>query len=208
MEREELKTALVKAVLPEVPFEGWGPKALALAAQTLGLNREDVARAFPNGARDAVEHWSALADQELLDGLAALDLSTLKLRQRIATAVKMRLAAAGPHREAVRRAMSVLALPTNQPLAWRLLYRTVDTIWYGVGDRSTDFSFYTKRATLAAVYSATLLYWLDDASEGFTDSWGFLDRRIEDLMRLPKLMGSLRGHLFGAPLRAPRRRGA
>lgn len=208
MEREALRTALVEAVLPEVPFDGWSAAALKAAAAGLGLEADTVERAFPQGPRDAIEHWSALADQALLDQLAAVELGALKVRQRIATAVRLRLTIAAPHREAVRRAMAVLALPTNQALAWRLLYRTVDSIWYGTGDRSTDFSFYTKRAILAAVYSATLLYWLDDASEEFADTWAFLDRRLEDALRLPRLIGSLRSHLFAAPLRPPRRSGA
>src|SRR3546814_12063346 len=88
------------------------------------------------------------------------------------------------HKEAVRRALAFLALPGNAGLAVRSLYRTVDAIWWACGDRSTDFNFYTKRGLLAAVYSSTLLYWLDDGSDGHADSWAFLDRRIADVMRL------------------------
>jgi ubiquinone biosynthesis protein COQ9 len=68
-----------------------------------------------------------------------------------------------------------------------MLYRTIDTIWFGIGDRSADFSFYTKRGLLAAVYSSTLLYWLEDRSEDSIDSWAFLDRRIASIMQIPKL---------------------
>jgi ubiquinone biosynthesis protein COQ9 len=92
----------------------------------------------------------------------------------------------------MRRALSFLALPQHAALGARLLYRTVDTIWYAVGDRSTDFNFYTKRALLAAVYGATLLYWLDDRSDGFADSWGFLERRLDNVMGIPKLSARLR----------------
>src|SRR5205085_12427037 len=92
-----------------------------------------------------------------------------------------------PWREAVRRALVVLALPHNAPPALRLLYETVDAIWYAAGDNATDFSFYTKRAILAAVYGATLLYWLEDRSPEFSDTRAFLDRRLADLGSLTRL---------------------
>ena len=70
-----------------------------------------------------------------------------------------------------------------------LLYRTVDAIWYAAGDTSADFNFYTKRATLAGVFSSTLFYWLNDRSEGNEATWAFLDRRIDDVMRFEKFKG-------------------
>jgi ubiquinone biosynthesis protein COQ9 len=91
-----------------------------------------------------------------------------------------------PYREAVRRTISFLALPSNATVA-QSTYATIDAIWYACGDASTDLSFYTKRATLAAVYGVTVLYWLDDSSEQFAETWAFLDRRIGDVMQIPKL---------------------
>jgi ubiquinone biosynthesis protein COQ9 len=101
----------------------------------------------------------------------------------------VRLELLQPHREAVRRGIAFLALPANVALGTRLLYRTVDAIWYAAGDTATDYNFYTKRALLAGVYASTLLYWLDDASDGYADTWAFLDRRIADAMRIPQAVG-------------------
>jgi ubiquinone biosynthesis protein COQ9 len=95
------------------------------------------------------------------------------------------------HREAIKSACSFLAMPHNAALALRVLYRTVDAMWYGAGDTSTDFNFYTKRALLAGVYSSTVLYWLNDKSTGAADSWAFLDRRIDEVMQVPKVLGKL-----------------
>ncbi len=105
----------------------------------------------------------------------------------MALGVKTRLAILLPHREAVRRALAVLALPQNLPLGAKLLYEAVDTIWHGAGDASTDFNFYTKRGLLAGVYVSTTLYWLDDRSEGTTASEAFLARRLADVLTLPRL---------------------
>ena len=114
----------------------------------------------------------------------AADTSDLRMHEKIMLAVEIRLNALGPHREAVRRGLTCLALPTQAALGARLLYRTVDDIWYVAGDRSADFSFYTKRGLLAGVVASTTLYWLDDSSEDFADTHAFLERRIDDVMRL------------------------
>jgi ubiquinone biosynthesis protein COQ9 len=144
-------------------------------------------RAFPGGVVELLEFFIAEADRHMLDALARTDLSALKVRERIATAVRLRLEAETPHKEAVRKALAVLALPIHAGRALKCLYRTVDAIWYAAGDTATDFNFYTKRGLLAAVYGATMLYWLDDRSAGSVDTDAFLDRRIADVMAIPKL---------------------
>ena len=117
-------------------------------------------------------------------GLEILPLDPLRVSERIALAIGTRLDIVAPWREAVRRALTVLALPQHAPLAMRLTYETIDGIWYAAGDNATDFSFYTKRLILAAIYSATVLYWLDDHSEGSADTRAFLDRRLADAARI------------------------
>lgn len=190
--RMERRDALLKAALPHVPFDGWTRAALEAAAQDLGMSAADAGRYFPGGIPDLIAHFSDWADRLMQDALSAEDLSGLRVRERIALAVRVRLATLERHREAVRRALSWLALPPNIPLGLRCLYRSVDAIWYAVGDRSADFSFYTKRALLAGVLSSTVLYWLDDDSDDSTETWAFLDRRIDDVMKIPRVSGRAR----------------
>lgn len=133
------------------------------------------------------------ADEDMVQALAKQDLENLKIRERIALAVRQRIETVAPHREAVRRGVVLHAVPFNTPHALRSLYGTVDAIWVGIGDTSTDFNFYTKRALLAGVYSSTLLYWLGDQSDEFADTWTFLDRRIEDVMRIQRAKGRVEG---------------
>ncbi|MBV8167306.1 MAG: COQ9 family protein [Alphaproteobacteria bacterium] len=199
MELDALRRRLAAAAVAEVPFEGWSAIALQRAARDLRLAADDVERAFPDGARDLIEFWAATNDERMIDGLTALDLDALKLRQRVAQAIKLRLGGMTGEREAMRRALSFLALPQNAGLGARLLYRTVDTIWYAVGDRSTDYSFYTKRALLGGVYAATVLYWVDDRSEGSLETWGFLERRLNNVMSIPKLTERARIALRALP---------
>ena len=129
-------------------------------------------------------HW---ADRLMLETVAARPVGDQKLGERIAEAVRTRLRLLAPYREAVRRGLSLLSLPSYAPLGLKLLYDTVDATWYAAGDASTDFSFYTKRGMLAGIYAATVLYWLDDRSEGSAATEAFLQRRLNDAMALPRL---------------------
>lgn len=182
----DMQDRILLAALPHVVFDGWTERSLETGAIDAGFEPADGRRAFPGGILEAVEHFCELGDRRMVEEMAARDLNGVRIRDRIAMAVRVRLEAVAPHREAVRRALSYLALPQNNGAAVRATYRTVDAIWYAVGDRSTDFSFYTKRALLAGVYGGTILYWLSDESPVFAETWGFLDRRIEGIMKIPK----------------------
>ncbi|MCH9019003.1 MAG: COQ9 family protein, partial [Proteobacteria bacterium] len=145
------------------------------------------------GGVDAVlAYWAAESDRRMLAGLAKRDLESMRVRDRITAAVRVRLELNAKHREAIRMALTRAALPGRAPGAMRALWRTVDAMWRAAGDTATDYNFYTKRGLLVGVYASTLLYWLDDKSEGFDDTWAFLDRRIADVMRVPKAIGALK----------------
>lgn len=185
--------AIIEAALPHVPFDGWSMTALRRGAVDAGGVPDDATCAFSGGQAEAVELWNALCTARMAERLAATDLAGMKVRERIALAVRLRLEEYGEARETVRRTLAFLATPGHAALATRLLYRTVDEIWYRCGDTSTDFNFYTKRGLLAGVYTATLLCWLDDPSEGHAETWAFLDRRIADALRLGSLPARLKG---------------
>ena len=211
MEEQREREAVVEALLPDIPFDGWSHAALVAAGTRLGLDQAELAALFPGGMRDVVAAFSRWADRKTLDMLSDKDLETMKVRERVATAVRARFAVLQPHREAVRRALSLLALPQNAPLALKLLYDTVDALWYAAGDTATDFNFYTKRGLLAGVYAATTLYWLDDRSPNGEETYAFLERRLADVMTLPKIGTRLRENFDRLPnpfrlMRAARRR--
>lgn len=188
---QALREHLADAVASEAAFDGWNRLAVETAARQIGLPEGEAERLFPGGPIDVVSFVSARADRRAVAELEARGGAGLKIRDRIRTAVRLRIEQAG-EREAVRRALALLALPFNAPVGLKLLYRTVDAIWYAAGDRSADFNFYTKRATLAGVYSSTLLYWLNDRSADSEATWGFLDRRIDDVMRFEKFKSRVR----------------
>ena len=193
MSLTELRAQILAAALPQLAFEGVTDKALARGALASGLPLEAAVRAFPGGVAEMIRFWSQTSDRMMLAELERIEPKPQRLSDRIAKAVRLRLEADADHREAVRRTASYLALPWNATLALQCLWATVDAIWYAVGDSATDFSWYTKRATLAAVYGATLLCWLDDESENNEATWAFLERRIGEAMELTTLRSRLGG---------------
>ncbi|HZQ00335.1 MAG TPA: COQ9 family protein [Reyranella sp.] len=187
-----LRDRLAEEVAAEAAFEGFGRKAMVTAAERLALPRGEADRLFPGGALQVLEYLSTRSDQRTVEALEQAGSQALKVRERIKLAVQTRIEMHAGPKETVRRALALLALPFNAPLGLKLLYRTVDALWYAAGDTSADFNFYTKRATLAGVYSSTLLYWLNDRSPGSEATWGFLDRRIDNVMSFERLKGRLR----------------
>jgi ubiquinone biosynthesis protein COQ9 len=184
--------AVILAALKHVPFDGWTVDALRRGAADAGMTDSDVDILFPDGPRAALRHWLALADRVMLEDLASTDLEGLRIRDRIALMVRTRLERWTPHREAVRRALALTAMPGFAEDNLRSGFATVDAMWRAAGDRATDFNFYTKRGLLAAVYSSTLLVWLDDRSDGCADTWAFLDRRIADVMKVPQVQARIK----------------
>ena len=206
---DETQQKLLEATMAHVPFDGWSLTALKAGAADAGVAEVLALNAFPGGPADLIEAFSSEMDRRMLVRLEARDLAALRVRERIHAAVRTRLELLVPHREAVRRGMSFLALPIHAPLGTRCLYRTVDAMWHAAGDTSTDYNFYTKRLLLSGVYSSTLLFWLNDRSEGHAETWAFLERRIEDALRLGGTFGKSVASLLDLPDRImARRRGA
>jgi len=198
-EDAELKERVVEAALPHVPSEGFTEKVLAEAAKASGVDKVTMARLFPEGPLSLVEAFSGGIDAAMEEKLAKAKLANMKIRERIRTAVLARLDLLRPNKEAARRAAAFLTLPPHAAMGAKLLYRTVDSIWRGIGDTSTDFNFYTKRAILAGVYSATLMRWFTDDSKGESATRAFLDARIENVMRFEEFKADLRERAKGLP---------
>ncbi|MFN4060139.1 MAG: COQ9 family protein [Paracoccus hibiscisoli] len=188
------RDALLDAALIHVPFEGMNDLALAAGARDIGMDADLVRVLFPQGGAGLAAAYHRRADAALRQALSETPPEG-RFRDRVAEAVWRRLQLSDP--ELVRAGASTLALPQNATLAARLIWETADVIWTGLGDRSQDVNWYSKRATLTAVISATVLFWLGDDSEGRADTRAFIDRRIDGIMSIETLKASL-GKLPGA----------
>jgi ubiquinone biosynthesis protein COQ9 len=181
-ERSPERDAAIDAMLPHVPFDGWTKLALRRGLASLGQPVDDAEMLFPAGGAALVEAYCDLADRRM--EAAAADIAATGLSHRVRAVIAQRLRQNRPHKEAVRRAIAVLAMPRHARLAAACTARTVDAIWHAAGDQSSDFSWYTKRAILTAVYTGTVLFWLRDASDDDAATLAFLDRRLADIGRI------------------------
>jgi ubiquinone biosynthesis protein COQ9 len=186
-ERSAERDAVLPALLTRVADRGWTFAALRAALRDIGADPLDAELLFPGGAADMIEAYADLADRWMEQAAAEPDFAALRLPERVRALIALRLRQKRPYRPAVRRLVALLALPRHAVLAGRCAARTVDAIWHAAGDRSADFSWYTKRAILAGVYGATLLFWLRDGSEDDAATLAFLDRRLAGVARVGRL---------------------
>jgi ubiquinone biosynthesis protein COQ9 len=186
-ERSPERDAAIMAMLPHVPFDGWTFRALRIGLADIGVSPDEAELLFPGGAPDMIETFCDWADRGMETEATTLDLAARRLHERVRAVIALRFERNRPHREAIRRALALLALPSHVWLAAACTARTVDAIWHAAGDRSADFSWYTKRAILTAVYGATLLYWLRDSSDDGAATLAFLDRRLAGVGRIGAL---------------------
>lgn len=186
-----IKEALLAAALPHVAFDGWSNATLAEAALDAGVGFEDAKAVFPRGGLDLAIAFHLAGDAMMCARLQDADLTEMRFRDRIAAGVRYRIEAVDD-KEVVRKGSALFALPQNAAEGSKLIWGTCDAIWTALGDASEDVNWYTKRATLSGVYGSTVLYWLGDESDGFSDTWEFLDRRIENVMQFEKFKSSIR----------------
>ena len=194
---EAVRERVLEEALPLIPQSGFSDVTLQAAADKAGVGPAEWKAAFPNGAASLAEAFSHWADAKMEEAMRTVELE--RTRDKVAAAVRLRIEALVPHKEAARRAAAFLALPQHAALGATLMMRTVDKMWRAAGDRSSDFSYYTKRGLLSGVYGATFVYWLSDSSEGHADTWKFLEHRIDNVMQLEKLRGAAKDAIAKLP---------
>ena len=195
VERQGQRDLILEAALQHIPFDGWNRRSLLAGAADIDVDLATAKRLFPRGGDDLLAHLDVWTDRRLVAAVDQEVIDRLRMRERIASLVRMRLEILAPHREAMRRAIAARLLPSNAVSAGPALWRSVDLIWAIAGDRADDASYYTKRGLLLVVWTATFFFWLEDQSPGLEDSWAFLDRRIDNVMQIGKVRGQI-GRLF------------
>ena len=189
---EAERRAVLAEALKLAPFDGWSAQSLRNAGEAAGVDSATLKAAFPEGVANLLQFWSEAHDDAMAAAMAAPDFKGLKIREKVAFAVRARLDAMSLHKEAARRAAATLSLPHMAPLASKLVWKTADRIWRGLGDKSTDFNFYSKRAILSGVWTSTFARWLADNSEDEAATDKFLAARIDNVMQIEKVKGRVR----------------
>jgi ubiquinone biosynthesis protein COQ9 len=184
---DRFRAQLLDAFPPEAERLGWTEAALKAAAAEAGISEGEARLACPNGVEDLMDAFAARADAAMLQRLARLDLTTMRIRDKVRAAVQGRLEAQEQYKGAARAMGRALTQPSRAPLAAKLLWRSADQIWRALGDKSTDGNFYSKRAILSAVLGSTYTRWYSDETPGHEATWAFLDDRIENVMQFERV---------------------
>lgn len=188
---EDLRIALAPAIADAAAFDGWSEVAVRDAALACGIAPDAAAFAFSGGAMDMIEAWARAIDREMVAANPAATVAGMKIRERIRTLVQFRLDAVAHQKEALRRALTIMAMPQNAARAVAIGWKSADAMWRLAGDTATDYNHYTKRLTLGSIYAATLAVFVNDSSDDNADTRAFLDRRIEGVMRFEQAKARL-----------------
>ncbi len=183
---EALRLRLAPKVGEHAVFDGWTAKAIDSAAAELGSDLAQARLAFPSQPAPMIAAWINGVDAAMVAHFTPEKIAAMKVRDRIRSLIWFRLESGGAAREAVRSGLAILAMPQNVALGLSTGWRSADLMWRLAGDTSTDYNHYSKRLILSGVYAATLLAWLDDQSEGWSDTAAFLDRRLAGVMKFEK----------------------
>ena len=195
LDKDRIRNDLIKAMLTHVPFDGWTWKAMEQGAIDIGFEKKKTSSLrikifkdlFKNGPIDFIDIFSKIIDLEVKKNYDTIELKPERVPEKIKKLIMIRLNLCQKYKEVVRASISLTAIPVNAKISLNILYRTCNSMWRIVGDKSTDFSFYTKRISLAAVYTSTLLFWLNDTSSNNVETEFFLDRRLKDVSKISNL---------------------
>ncbi len=191
----QIRIDLIRAMLTHVPFDGWTWEAMEQGAIDIGFEKKKTSSyrmkifkdLFKNGSIDFIEMFSELIDLEVKEKYDLLEFKPERVSEKIKKIIMIRLNLCQKYKEAVRTSISLTAMPINAKISLNILYRTCNSMWRIAGDKSTDFSFYTRRISLAAVYTSTLLFWLNDNSNDNVETEFFLDRRLKGINKITRL---------------------
>jgi ubiquinone biosynthesis protein COQ9 len=183
---DELRLALAPRIAAAAVFDGWNPAAIDAAADELGVSHALARHAFDGGAMTMIAAWSEAISARMTEAFPPERIAGMPVRERIRALVWFRLEAMAGQEEALRRALSIMAMPQNVAKALRLGWASADAMWRVAGDTATDLNHYSKRTILAGVYAATLAVYPDDHSDEKADTRAFLDRRIDGIIRFEK----------------------
>ena len=194
-DNNQIRIDLIKAMLTHVPFDGWSWEAMEQGAIDIGYENKKTSserikifkNLFKNGSIDFIDNFSEIIDLEVKEIYNSIETKPERVPEKIKKIIMIRLNLCQKYKEAVRSSISLSAIPVNTKISLNILYRTCNSIWRIAGDKSTDFSYYTRRISLAAVYTSTLLFWLNDKSNNNIETKLFLDRRLKDISKLSSL---------------------
>jgi ubiquinone biosynthesis protein COQ9 len=188
---EKEKQEILRIFLKNAPFEGWSHSNLINSSKACNHPKEYYKLLFPNDIKSLTTYFNKTINENLTQIFnEKKENKTLKISEKIATLIEIKFSLYQKSKESIRCLFQYNLLPQNILCSQKSLWQTCNQIWYLAGDTSTDFNYYTKRSLLAFVYSSSLLYYLSDESENFSETKKFIRRKLDSVLKIGKWKAS------------------
>ncbi len=199
----ENKQLILEKFLDNIAFEGVGEEVLEKSILESNLKPEHKELIFEEGVLSALEFYFNQIIQNLAQKIEShQNFSDLKIRQKIKFSVLEIFKYQTDHKLATSRILSFYFDiknftksnygPKPFSLAFKNLYRFSDQIWYLIGDKSTDYNFYTKRLVLSKLIAKSSKIFVDDVTTDLQKTSQAIDNEIENIMKFEKAKSQIK----------------
>lgn len=183
-EEKELKEEILKQAMKHAKKLGWTQEALDNGAQDVGYTG-DVQKLFPRGAAELLKYAARQWTRELTAALEETKAAG-KVMDRsdwICFGLSFVLRKTAGYKANWCRAALGCLQPANLVDGVVDLNRIFDLLYKYEGDQSVDMSYYCKRMALLTIYLRTKTFLMFDKSADNEDTWKFLRRQVDALVK-------------------------
>ena len=173
---------LAKLFIEDVPKYGWSRETLLQCAKKQRISTSVLAKLFPSFEYDVLKFLIAQNNTQVEKNYNSFNNSRLKTRDKIKTILELKFDSNEYLKKALPEMLKFLLRPGNLLMSIKMLHENSDFIWNLAGDKSNDFSFYSKRGLLSMVYLATLIYWLNDKSTKGIGTKNFISKSVDGIV--------------------------
>ena len=173
---------LANLFINEVPKFGWSRETLLQCAKKQRISTSVLAKLFPSFEYDVLKFIIAQNNIQVEKNYNSFNNSRLKTRDKIKTILELKFDSNEYLKKSLPEMLKFLLRPGNLLMSIKMLHENSDFIWNLAGDKSNDFSFYSKRGLLSMVYLATLIYWLNDKSTKGIGTKNFISKSVDGIV--------------------------
>ena len=176
------KLSILEDTKKYVAKDGWSENILKKVINNT-VKSSDLAYLFPNGYLDILELSLSELNKSVENKIGKINIINFPISKRMKKILSVRLEILNEEKKFFKKTFNHLILPKNNKIMKKNLYNSVDSMWYLAGDNSTDFSFYTKRLTLAIIYTNALFIFFNKDIEQANAN---IERNLKRISNIPK----------------------
>lgn len=188
------ETTILSSAYKHIPELGFGQAALSRGARDAGY-LDISTTALQHGPFSLIRYHLVTRREGLSERCDKIYGETgsqnLAIRDRVERLAWERLLGNAELIHKWQEALAIMAQPTFVPTALKELSLLSDEIWFLAGDTAVDPTWYTKRASLAAIYASSELFMTTDKSPNFGETRAFLQRRLEEAANADGFLGTV-----------------